>query len=409
MSKRRDKKGRVLRNGESQRADGRYVYSYVDLNGKPKCVYSWKLEETDSIPVGKRKCVALREKAKKIQRDMEDGLIPYGGQLTVIELVKKYISQKTGVRRTTRAGYKTVINLLEKEDFGSQRIDRVKLIDARAWFVKLQQSDGKSFSSIHTIRGVLRPAFQMAVDSDLIRKNPFDFRLIEILVNDSVRREALSGEDQRRFLEFVKNDRHFSKYYEGIYILLHTGMRISEFCGLTIADIDLKEKTVNIDHQLQRVGDMEYIIVETKSESGTRILPMSDEVAACFQKILKKRPKYKTEPSIRAENGKVYKGFLYIDKNQKPMVALHWEKYFEHIIQKHNNIYKQELPKITPHICRHTYCSNMAKKGMNPKTLQYLMGHADVSITLNVYTHVKLSDVQEELERINRISYEKMS
>lgn len=136
---------------------------------------------------------------------------------------------------------------------------------------------------------------------------------------------------------------------------------------------------------------------------------MSDEVAACFQKILKKRPKYKTEPSIRAENGKVYKGFLYIDKNQKPMVALHWEKYFEHIIQKHNNIYKQELPKITPHICRHTYCSNMAKKGMNPKTLQYLMGHADVSITLNVYTHVKLSDVQEELERINRISYEKMS
>lgn len=409
MSKRRDKKGRVLRNGESQRADGRYVYSYVDLNGKPKCVYSWKLEETDSIPVGKRKCVALREKAKKIQRDMEDGLIPYGGQLTVIELVKKYISQKTGVRRTTRAGYKTVVNLLEKEDFGSQRIDRVKLIDARAWFVKLQQSDGKSFSSIHTIRGVLRPAFQMAVDSDLIRKNPFDFRLIEILVNDSVRREALSGEDQRRFLEFVKNDRHFSKYYEGIYILLHTGMRISEFCGLTIADIDLKEKTVNIDHQLQRVGDMEYIIVETKSESGTRILPMSDEVAACFQKILKKRPKYKTEPSIRAENGKVYKGFLYIDKNQKPMVALHWEKYFEHIIQKHNNIYKQELPKITPHICRHTYCSNMAKKGMNPKTLQYLMGHADVSITLNVYTHVKLSDVQEELERINRISYEKMS
>lgn len=409
MSKRRDKKGRVLRNGESQRADGRYVYSYVDLNGKPKCVYSWKLEETDSIPVGKRKCVALREKAKKIQRDMEDGLIPYGGQLTVIELVKKYISQKTGVRRTTRAGYKTVINLLEKEDFGSQRIDKVKLIDARAWFVKLQQSDGKSFSSIHTIRGVLRPAFQMAVDSDLIRKNPFDFRLIEILVNDSVRREALSGEDQRRFLEFVKNDRHFSKYYEGIYILLHTGMRISEFCGLTIADIDLKEKTVNIDHQLQRVGDMEYIIVETKSESGTRILPMSDEVVACFQKILKKRPKYKTEPSIRAENGKVYKGFLYIDKNQKPMVALHWEKYFEHIIQKHNNIYKQELPKITPHICRHTYCSNMAKKGMNPKTLQYLMGHADVSITLNVYTHVKLSDVQEELERINRISYEKMS
>lgn len=403
MSKRRDKKGRILRNGESQRADGRYVYSYTDLNGNPKCVYSWKLEATDSIPAGKRNCISLREKAKKIQRDIEDGIIPYGGQLTVIELVKKYISQKNGVRKTTRAGYKTVINLLEKDEFGSRRIDRVKLIDAREWLAKLQQVDGKGYSSIHTIRGVVRPAFQMAVDSDLIRKNPFEFKLVEILVNDSIRREAISGEEQRRFLEFVKNDNYFSKYYEGIYILLHTGMRISEFCGLTITDIDLEARTVNINHQLQRIGDMEYTIVETKSESGTRILPMSDEVAACFRKILKKRPKYKKEPSIIGENGKVYKGFLYLDKNQKPKVALHWEKYFEHIIQKHNSIYKQELPKITPHICRHTYCSNMAKKGMNPKTLQYLMGHADVAITLNVYTHVKLNDVQEELERINKI------
>lgn len=65
--------------------------------------------------------------------------------------------------------------------------------------------------------------------------------------------------------------------------------------------------------------------------------------------------------------------FLYLDKNDMPMVALHWEKYFEHIITKCNSIYKEELPKVTPHVSRHTYCSNMAKSGMNPKTLQYLM------------------------------------
>ena len=50
--------------------------------------------------------------------------------------------------------------------------------------------------------------------------------------------------------------------------------------------------------------------------------------------------------------------------------------------------YKAAMPEITPHVCRHTYCSNMAKSGMNPKTLQYLMGHADIGTTLNVYTHV---------------------
>ena len=59
-----------------------------------------------------------------------------------------------------------------------------------------------------------------------------------------------------------------------------------------------------------------------------------------------------------------------------------------------------QLPKITPHVCRHTYCSNMAKSGMNPKVLQYLMGHSDISVTLNTYIHLKLDDAKEEMEKL---------
>ena len=173
--KRRDSRGRILRNGECQRKDGLYQYDYVDLDGKPKCVYSWKLEATDTLPKGKRKCLSLREKEREIQRNIYDGIVPYGGQLTVVELVKKYTLQKTGVKESTRTGYKTVINILEKDDFGSKRIDKVKLSDAKEWLIKLQNEDGRSYSSIHTIRGVLRPAFQVAVDDDLIRKNPFEY------------------------------------------------------------------------------------------------------------------------------------------------------------------------------------------------------------------------------------------
>ena len=95
-----------------------------------------------------------------------------------------------------------------------------------------------------------------------------------------------------------------------------------------------------------------------------------------------------------------YSGFLYLDKNNMPMVALHWEKYFQHILQKYNSIYKVQMPKVTPHVCRHTYCSNMAKSGMNPKTLQYLMGHSDISVTMNVYTHIGFDDAEEELKRM---------
>lgn len=127
----------------------------------------------------------------------------------------------------------------------------------RYGWIQLQES-GRSYSSIHSIRGVLRPAFQMAVDDDLILKNPFEFQLATVIVNDSVTREAITLKQERQFLSFVKSDNHFSKYYEGICTLFKTGLRISEFCGLTLADIDMKERTINVNHQLQRSSKISH-------------------------------------------------------------------------------------------------------------------------------------------------------
>ena len=238
----------------------------------------------------------------------------------------------------------------------------------------------------------------MAADDDLIRKNPFDFQMATVVVNDSVTREAITRKQERDFLEFIRNDRHFCKYYDGIYILFHTGMRISEFVGLTVSDIDMENRKINISHQLQRKRNMEYIIEETKTVGGVRQIPMTEEVYGCFQRILAARRPPKVEPMVDG-----YTGFLYLDKNGMPMVALHWEKYFQHICQKYNSIYKVQLPKITPHVCRHTFCSNMAKSGMNPKTLQYIMGHSDIGVTLNTYTHLGFEDAEKELERVSSL------
>ena len=203
--KRRDKKGRILRNGESQRTDGRYAFVYTDCFGKQKFLYSWKLESTDPLPAGRRPCQSLREKEKAVLKDINDGITPYGDNLTVLELVKKYIGQKTGVRHNTEANYNFVINIIKKEEFGAKRIDKVKLSDAKAWLIKLQ-ADGRGYSTIHSVRGVVRPAFQMAVDDDLIRKNPFEFQLCTVVVNDSVTREAITRKQERNFLEFIRND-----------------------------------------------------------------------------------------------------------------------------------------------------------------------------------------------------------
>lgn len=391
---RRDNKGRKLATGESQDKDGRYRYKYKNSFGKRKSVYSWRLTESDPYPKGKRKDISLREKEKVIEKALCDAVSTNGGDMTVLELIQRYISQKRGVKHNTQANYNFVINVIKKEEFGAKRIDTIKLSDAKAWLIKLQD-DGRGYSSIHSIRGVVRPAFQMAVDDDLIRKNPFEFQLATVVVNDSVTREAITRKQQREFLRFIKEDKHFCKYYDGIYILFNTGLRVSEFVGLTINDIEFDKQRIKIDHQLQRTRNMEYEILTPKTEKGERYVPMKEDVADCFRRIIKNRKHPKIEPMIDG-----YSGFLFLDKNDMPMVALHWEKYFRHIREKYNSIYKVQMPCITPHVCRHTFCSNMANSGMNPKTLQYIMGHSDIGVTLNTYTHLQFEDALEEMEKV---------
>ena len=399
---RRDHKGRKLLNGESQRKDGKYEYKYQDARGRRKTVYSWKLTPADRVPAGKRDDISLREKIKQIQTELNSNITPDGGDFTVLELVEKYISQKTGVRHNTRSNYNFVVNVIKKEAFGQKRIDKIKVSDAKEWLIKMQQVDGRGYSSIHTIRGVVRPAFQMAVDDDLLVKNPFEFQLNTVVVNDSVTREAITRQQERDFLKFVENDKHFCKYYDGIYILFKTGLRISEFVGLTKKNLDFENNRIVVDHQLQRTRDMKYVIEDTKTESGERMVPMTPEVKEAFQRILANRKNPKVEPMVDG-----YSGFLFLDKNGRPMVALHWEKYFQHIREKYNKIYKVQMPKVTPHVCRHTFCSNMAKSGMNPKTLQYIMGHSEIGVTLNTYTHLGYEDAEEEMQKITEITSKK--
>lgn len=397
MATRRDSKHRVLRRGESIRQDGRYQFKY-HVNGKAHFVYSWRLEPTDKLPVGRKPCLSLRELEKQIGYDLDNRLDPVGKNITVNELVDRYLATKTGVKYNTQMNYNFVKNILKAHPFGDTKISRVKTSDAKLFLIKLQQEDGRGYSSVKTIRGVLRPAFQMAVDDDVLNKNPFGFQLAGVVVNDSVTREAITKEQMNKFLKFVHDDNVYCKYYEVIYILFHTGMRISEFCGLTISDIDLANNIVNIDHQLQRTSDMKYILDTTKTDAGTRKLPITQDVADCFRAILEDRKKPRYEKMIKGHTG-----FLFLDKNGNPEVAMHWQHRLNHMVKRYNDIYRVQMPNITPHVCRHTYCSNMAKSGMNPKTLQYLMGHSDISVTMNTYTHWGLEDAADELRKMEDV------
>lgn len=218
-------------------------------------------------------------------------------------------------------------------------------------------------------------------------------------VESVVLMSRVDKDQMRKFLKFVHDDNVYCKYYEVVYILFHTGIRISEFCGLTMKDVDLENKILNIDHQIQRSPDMKLYIESTKTNAGTRKLPMTDEVARCFQAIIEDREKPRYEKMIEGHTG-----FLFTDKNGNPLVAMHWEHRFNHMVKRYNDIFRVQMPNITPHVCRHTYCSNMAKSGMNPKTLQYLMGHSDIGVTLNTYTHLGPEDAAGELKRMEELA-----
>lgn len=397
QGQRRDSKHRVLRKGESIRANGKYQYKY-HVDGKPRFVYSWRLEPTDPLPAGKKPCLSLRELEKQIGRDMDAQLDPTGRNMTVKELVARYLATKTGVRPNTLQNYKFVQNVLEKEEFSNKKISSVRTSDAKLFLIKMQQ-DGKGSSTVKTVRGVLRPAFQMAVDDDMIVKNPFDFMLAGVVVNTEMTRQAISRKQMRDFLKFVHDDNVYCKYYEVFYILFHTGLRISEFCGLTLKDLDMENRIIDVNHQLQRTSDMSYNIEPTKTNAGTRRLPMTDDVYECFKSILENRPRNTREIMIDG-----YMGFLFLDKNGMPEVAMHWEHRFNHAVKRYNDIFRVQIPNITPHVCRHTYCSNMAKSGMSPKTLQYLMGHSEIGVTMNVYTHLGLEDATVELRRVEELN-----
>ena len=392
-SKRRDDKGRLLRMGEYQRKDGRYVYKYKDCSGRVRCLYASRLESKDPYLGGRKRLPALRELEEEILQNQWNGVLDFGGDITVLELAERYVETRQSVRESTRAGYKTVLNILRNDPFGKIRIDKVKLSDAKLWILKLNK-DGRRYSSIHNIRGVLRPAFNMALEDDLIRKNPFEFPLGSVVADDSKKREALTPEQEETFLNFVKEDQHFCKYYDGIYILLNTGLRISEFCGLTPEDVDYEKECIHVRGQLVRPSNMITAYEPTKTASGVRDVPMSEEVMECFRRITENRKKPFMEPEV---DGKT--GFYWLDKDERPLLALHWEHYFKRIVDKYNNHYTEKLPRITPHVCRHTFCSKMARRGMNAKNLQYIMGHSEIGITLDTYTHLSFSDAASDFKK----------
>lgn len=166
-------------------------------------------------------------------------------------------------------------------------------------------------------------------------------------------------------------------------------------CGLTINDIDLKNRKVNVTHQLQIRNNGTRFIETPKSKKGERVVPMSLNAYNAFSILIKEVSKRKFNPIVDG-----YGGFLFVNQNGQVMSPNGIASSFRHLIDAYNKSVDEtkKLPAITPHTFRHTFCTRLILSDMDVKSVQYIMGHNTINTTLSIYTHIREQDALNEFE-----------
>lgn len=386
--KRKDHKGRTLKVGESQRKDLSYQYRYTDLLGKRHSIYSWRLLPSDKTPVGKKEGKSLREKEKEIQLMLSQGMSGLGAEITLNGMFEYYISNKKHkgkeLAKTTIHNYKVMYNKNVKDSvLGNMKLSDIKTTNVIQFYQDLQKN-GISYGTICFFQKVFSSVFHMAIDHDLIQKNP-TIRALNVIDGMQKRKEALTKSQQEEFLSYLyKQDRDM---YRKVAFLIGTMCRVSEFAGLTWNEIDMKNRMITIDHQLQyKQFDGEekvaYHITTTKN-THTRKIPMTDEVYDIVRELHKYYFILRKDYCI---DGK--EDFVFFTKTGGLINTCSFNYELKKVVEKYNESAKCKIDKISAHTLRHTGCTREAEDGMDIKVLQYLMGHSNTQITNDIYNHV---------------------
>lgn len=379
--KRKDNKGRVLQKGESQRKDGTYQYRYSDMSGNRHVVYAKSLNE-------------LREKEKEALKLIVRGGDYSAGNITVGELLDKYINLKNNIRVRTRESYIHSIKRIKQTSLADRKIRDVKMSTIKEWVKELYDA-GVKYSTIACCRNVLRPAFQMAVDEDVLAKNPFEFKLSSIISDNGTKRRALFDYEQEELLRFIRNNRKLKRYYDEVVIFLETGVRASEMSGITLSDIKFDEGYIDINKQLFRDKTGKKYISKLKTDAGYRKVPITENARTSLENVIKNR-KCKNETIVDGCSK-----FLFLGTRGAPKLSINYETMLRQIVKKYNEANPDNpMINITPHVLRHTYCTNLVNMGLDVKAIQYLMGHSDIQTTLNIYAH---NEYDKVMERYNKI------
>ena len=399
--KRKDNKGRNLRTGEYQRKDLMYQYKYIGADGKQKFVYSKDLQE-------------LRKKEEQIKQDIKDGIktraeIP----LTVNDMFDKYIATKTELKASTRTNYRYMYKNYVRDTFGTKKLADVRYSDVKCFYNSLIKEKNFKPNSMEIIHTLLHPVFTLAVRDNYIRVNPTDGVMAEIKKShnwEKPKRHALTEEQQGAFIDYMKNSEMYSHWLPLFTAFLGTGCRVGELIGLRWEDIDTKNDTISINHNLiyrqNDDGVCEMHITTPKTEAGKRTIPMLPEVKHAFLTERKRQ----MEQGIRTCTIDGYTNFIFLNRENyvhnpqtinRAIVRIY--KAYNEEEEKNAKKEKREpvlIPHFSVHNLRHTFCTRFCENETNIKVIQEIMGHSDISTTMNIYAEATESKKQESFKNL---------
>lgn len=381
-SKRKDTKGRVLNTGESQRKDGTYMYRYTDRFGKRQCVYAATLKE-------------LRQKEREITVRSELGVQMTPTNATLKSLLKKQAVLIRSRRTTTQKQYEVQKQLLCKYEIAVMPVHRITATYAKSWLIGMAE-EGYAGDTIRNVARLAKSTCQRAIADGDIYTNPFEFKLD--FLPTSNHRHALNKQEQESFLEFLSSKKRYAIYYDHVVALLETGLRIGEFVGLTENAIDLDNRLIYVMRQVQGGQKSELQVMPPKSRAGVRTIPMSDKAYIAFTNIM---THYKTN-GVVIDPVDGIGDFVVRGKNGTYIPPRSYPHYYKVLCDAYNKHHDQQI-HVTPHVLRHSFCTNLAHEGVSWPSIQYLMGHASMDTTIKVYTHNDKNTAIDEFRRhLNR-------
>ena len=368
----RNLKGKELGEEIYQQANGTYCARFIDRFGKRKSKRSKKLQE-------------VRQWLADATYINEHSDIEQATNMMVDAWFKYWIDvKKKTVRPNTVRNYTERYNKNIQKIIGRKILTEVKPIHCQKIFTDMAE-EGYKTSTIYQTRIALFNMLEFAKENEVILSNPCKKSVKSDMGKPSQKKEALTIDVQKKFIEYAKGQ----SYENQFRFILQTGLRTGELVGLKWEDIDFSKKAIRIQRSMEyRYSVGEWRIGEPKSKAGYRTIPLTDEA---IRILTEQKEKNKNIKKIQEE----WYEFIFLSRKGEPVKNSAYDTALFKICDK------AKINRFSMHVLRHTFATRCIEGGMMPKTLQKILGHSNIGITMNLYVHITEDEKQKEIDKVS--------